>query len=180
MSININEEAIRILSEIMEEEKGIWNEPDAIYGDIKNISIDKRGSFGERLFKKLFEKSEIRKFDIIYKNGDPADWDIQVDDYKIEVKTASLDVNNKFQNEGLKLNGDYFGVLFLGVTPKELYFKMIKKEDIPWDKLHDRETNQTGRGFKWDLRKDDMIKLDSLKTFDDEFSKIFSEIIETI
>jgi len=67
---------------------------------------------------------------------------------KFEIKTSSIDVNQKFQNEGIKKNGDYDGILFLGVTPNDLYIKFIKKEDIPFDTLHNREERKTGRGYK--------------------------------
>ena len=39
-----------------------------------------------------------------YRKGD---WDLMFNGIKFEIKTASIDVNNKFQNEGIKQDGDY-------------------------------------------------------------------------
>lgn len=70
------------------------------YIRIRYLQIDKRGSFGERLLRDIFSKE--RNIALEYQDGDQGEWDIKINGIKIEVKTSSLDVNNKFQNENIK------------------------------------------------------------------------------
>ena len=151
------------------------------------IQIDKRGSVGERFFAETLLKLYPRRIE--YNDGDQGDWDLKINRMKFEIKTSSLDKNNKFQNEGLKQNGDYDGVLFLGIAPNDLYIKMIKKKDIDFDNLilktetgdihlHNRgkdnsSKNATGAGFKCDFRPENMIKVKTLEDIKKEFEKQF-------
>lgn len=64
------------------------------------IQIDKRGSVGERFFAEVLMSLYPRRIE--YNDGDQGDWDLKINKIKFEIKTASLDKNNKFQNEGLK------------------------------------------------------------------------------
>lgn len=77
---------------------------DSKYIRIRHLQIDKRGSFGERLLRDIFSKE--RNISLTYQDGDQGDWDIKINEIKIEVKTSSLDVNNKFQNEHIKDTSD--------------------------------------------------------------------------
>ena len=138
------------------------------------MQIDKRGSFGERFFSQVLSQIYCRRLNIEYNDGDQGDWDLKFNGVKFEIKTASIDVNNKFQNEGIKKDGDYDGVLFLGVTPNSLYIKFILRKDIPFHVLHNREERKTGRGHKWDFKLIEMIEVKSLKDIKNEFDKHFS------
>ena len=94
------------------------------------------------------------------------------------MKTSSIDVNRKFQNEGLKREGGYDGVLFLGVTPNQLYIKFILKKDIPFDSLHDKKAKGTGSGIKWDFKEKDLIKVNNLEEIKQEFEKHFKFLLK--
>ena len=169
--IELDNLAMDALDELLREARGIWNNPNAKYAKYRQIEIDKRGSFGERLFKDAFGRIYHRRSDITYQDGDQGDWDIKLNGWKFEVKTSSLDVNKKFQNEGLKQVGDYDGVMFLGVAPEQLFVKFVKKDDIPFDELHNREQAKTGRGWKWDFKLGEMTPVDSLEDIQKEFEK---------
>ena len=65
------------------------------YARIRHLQIDKRGSFGERLLRDIFSKE--RNISLAYQDGDQGDWDIKINDIRVEVKTSSLDVNDKFK-----------------------------------------------------------------------------------
>ena len=128
---------------------------------------------------------------VAYNDGDQGDWDLQIGKLKFEIKTSTLDVNNKFQNEGLKKEGKYDGILFLGVAPNDLYMYCIKKSRIDFNKqkikhngieihLHNRGNDEksktaTGAGYKCDFKLSQMKKIDKLsdikKIFEDEFGK---------
>ncbi len=70
------------------------------YARIRHLQFDKRGSFGERLLRDIFSKE--RNISLTYRDGDQGDWDIKINNIRIEEKTSSLDINNKFQNEHIK------------------------------------------------------------------------------
>jgi len=142
------------------------------------MDIDKRGSFGERFFEQVLSRIYYRRLNIEYKDGDQGDWDLKFNGAKFEIKTASLDVKKRFQNEGLKKNGDYDGVLFLGIAPKNLYIKFIKKDNIPFADLHNREERKTGRGYKWNLKISDMTAINTLDDIKNEFEKHFKFLLK--
>ena len=70
-----------------------------IFSGIKNLSIDQRGRIGEHFLRDIFEELNMKVHYIDNKHGD---YDLEVNGYKIEVKLATLDVNDKFQHEGIK------------------------------------------------------------------------------
>ena len=73
-------------------------------------------------------------------------------------------------------DADYYGVLFLCVIPNQLYFKFIKKEDIPFASLHDRRSAGTGSGYKWDHKLTDVYPIDTIDEFREKFESTFSEV----
>ncbi len=169
----IDDIAVPLLKDILMEAQNEWLDPNSKYKEYRSLQIDKRGSFGERFFSKVLHDIFVRRIKLEYADGDQGDWDLKINGAKFEVKTSSIDVNKKFQNEGIKIDGDYIGILFLGVTPNDLYFKFVLKADIDFSKLHDRKTRGTGSGFKWDFKINDMIKADSLEIIKKEFINTF-------
>lgn len=170
----LDEIALPLLDSILKEAQDKWKDPNAKYREYRNLQIDKRGSFGERFFAQSFMKIYPRRIKIEYADGDQGDWDIN--NFKFEIKTASIDVNNKFQNEGLKKDGDYHGIMFLGITPNQLYTKFIKQDDIPFDTLHNRGKAETGKGYKWDFKKQDMIEVFNLADIKNQFENAFPDV----
>ena len=154
----IDEIAMPLLQQVLKEAQNQWLDPDSKYKDIRSLQIDKRGSFGERFFSQTLSKIYYRRLKIEYNDGDQGDWDLMFNGIKFEIKTASIDVNNKFQTGGIKQDGDYDAILFLGIKPNELYVKFVLKQNIPFDTLHNRRKNGTGSGYKWDFKEKDMVK----------------------
>ena len=158
---------------------------DARFLQQRMIQIDKRGSVGERFYMLTLSRLYPRRIE--YKDGDQGDWDLKIGKMKFEIKTASLDKSGKFQNEGLKKNGDYNGVLFLGIAPNDIYMYCIKVGNIDFDNqkidhngvcvnLHNRgkdglDDNATGAGYKCDLKPEQMRKIshDLKEEFEREF-----------
>ena len=160
--------AIDILEQLLNEQNKMWID-ESKYRKYRGLQIDKRGSFGERFFSQILLSIYPR---LEYNDGDQGDWDIKVMNKKLEIKTASFDVNKKFQNEGIKKEGDYEGILFLGVKPNQLMIKFIKRENIKFEKLHKRK-NSNDNYFKWDFKEDEMIAVHSKKDIKKEFEKVF-------
>lgn len=127
------------------------------YVRIRHLQIDKRGSFGERLLRDIFSKE--RNIALMYKDGDQGDWDIQINGIRIEVKTSSLDVNGKFQNEHIKNTHLCDYICFIGVAPDNIYMRLEKISDIDFNTLHNRGERGTGAGYKWDLKANDMTEI---------------------
>ena len=166
--------AISILNEVSKEAQGEW--AFSKYENYRKLQIDKRGSFGERFFAQVLSSIYFRRLNIEYQDGDQGDWDLKFNGIKFEIKTSSIDVNKKFQNEGLKIGGDYDGVLFLGIAPNQLYIKFILKKDIPFESLHDRKKRGTGSGIKWDFKEKDMIKVNDFSQIKEEFERYFQTL----
>ncbi len=175
----IDEIAMPLLQQVLKEAQNQWLDPDSKYKDIRSLQIDKRGSFGERFFSQTLSKIYYRRLKIEYNDGDQGDWDLMFNGIKFEIKTASIDVNNKFQNEGIKQDGDYDAILFLGIKPNELYVKFVLKQNIPFDTLHNRRKNGTGSGYKCDFKEKDMVKIETLQDMQTEFDKHFSFIFKS-
>lgn len=174
MTNEIDDIALPILRQVLTEAQDKWLDLSSKYRDYRSLQIDKRGSFGERFFEQALSRIYFRRLKIEYNDGDQGDWDLKFNDIKFEIKTSSIDVNGKFQNEGIKKDGDYDGILFLGVTPNDLYMKCIKHEDINFEKLHNRGERGTGRGYKMDLKPANMIKITTLNDVKAEFERAFN------
>lgn len=130
---------------------------DSKYIRIRYLQIDKRGSFGERLLRDIFSKE--RNISLAYQDGDQGDWDIKINDIKIEVKTSSLDVNNKFQNEHIKNTSNCDYICFIGIAPNQIFMRLEKISEIDFSSLHNREKRGTGAGYKWDFKPDQMKEI---------------------
>lgn len=176
MTNEIDNIAIPLLKQILKEAQSEWLDPESKYKEYRSLQIDKRGSFGERFFALSLTTIFINRLKLEYQAGDQGDWDLKINDVKFEVKTSSIDVNKKFQNEGIKENGDYDGIMFLGVTPNELYINFFLKSEIDFTKLHDRKGRGTGSGHKWDFKVNDMIKVQTLNDIKKEFLKVFGKL----
>ncbi len=71
----IDEIALTILKQILEETQDRWKEHNSKYKDYRTLQIDKRGSFGERFFKQILSRIYYRRLKIEYNDGDQGDWD---------------------------------------------------------------------------------------------------------
>ena len=155
------------------------------------LQIDKRGSVGERFFLQTLTMLYPRRIE--YKDGDQGDWDLKIGKMRFEIKTASLDKKNRFQYGGLKKNGDYDGILFLGIAPNDLYIFFTKVKDIDFENglimrdnntlhLHNRgkdgtDKKATGAGYKCNFKREYMVRIESLNDLKNEFEKAFMDEI---
>ncbi|WHQ36400.1 hypothetical protein [Spiroplasma sp. SV19] len=141
-----------------------------LYYKIKELSIDARGSFGQRFLVNAFKKSGFKASNDNDKNKD---WDIKLENYRVEVKTATLDVNNRFQHEAVHNTANYDLLIFLDIAPNKIFIKGILYSEINFLETHQRgagRKNATGAGFKYDYslkkhleEKNEIVFLDDLK-----------------
>lgn len=155
----------------------LWNEK-CNFHLIKSLSIDERGRNAQEFIQKIFKCKGYR---VQGDNEKTGNWDIKINNYRIEVKTATLDCNRNFQHEGINMTNDYDFIFFIDVSPNDIYFSCCRYNDIPFKQLHERgnESNRTkrvtGKGFKWDFKYDEKNKKKPkysklVKTIDDVIS----------
>ncbi len=120
---------------------------------LKNLNNDETGEVGELLLYDIFNRNGYR---VEYEKAitsDDKDWDIIIDNIKIEVKTATIGrVAKTFQHEKFFKNRNYDAFIFLDFTPNELWATIGSKKDIVWKNL----TKRMVRGiftseYKFDL-----------------------------
>ncbi len=136
---------------------------------IKHIDIDSRGQVGEQFLLNIFKMHGNYNTEDIGKGHES--YDIKINEFKIEVKTATQGKTGTFQHEGLTYDEDWDMVAFLDITPDEIYFNLFKKDEFTFKndeiylklktqerpkKLHHRGKDNsgekaTGAGYKLDL-----------------------------
>ncbi len=134
-----------------------FNEKD-IYYKLKLLSIDARGSFGQRFLVNAFKQNGFKSYNDKDQNKD---WDIKLKNYRIELKTATLDVNNKFQHEGIHKTDNYDLLVFLDIAPNQIFLKGMLYNEIDFEKLHLRgggRKTATGTGYKYDYNLKEHLK----------------------
>ena len=113
------------------------------YLKIKEMSNDDTGEIGEMLLDDVFRK---HKYNVVYEKAKTSlnkDWDIEINDYKIEIKTATIGQNSDtFQHENLFKNKNYDILILIDITGQEVYCTMGFKRNIKWENLHQRTINQ--------------------------------------
>lgn len=161
----------------------IWKPSDKFF-ELRTLSIDQRGRIGEVFVKNVFKELNM---DV---NGDEnghGDWDVEVNNIKIEVKLATLDVNKKFQHEGIKSSKLWDLVAFVDVAPNELYVTFVANNNFTFNEkngtvhfnqktqnIHFRgkdgsEQRATGAGYKVDFKAVDLVETKTIKDFENSF-----------
>lgn len=116
----------------------------AKYLEIKEMSNDDTGEIGEMLLNSVFKKYD---YNVIYEKAKTRiekDWDIEINNYKIEVKTATIGKNaNTFQHEKLYKKKEYDILILIDITSDKIYCAMGYKRNINWENLHQRTINTT-------------------------------------
>lgn len=105
------------------------------FESIQTLKCNNVGNVGEHLVKKLCDVNK----DITYvyegtnnKNNENGTFDILIQDFRVECKTARLGKHGSFQHESIRRNGCDF-LLFIDICPKYYYITILKKmsfEDI--------------------------------------------------
>lgn len=108
-----------------------WDTGDFV--GIKSISNTKVGTVGQDFIENLCTLLNIpfnyplNKVNI---RANQSPWDIEINNVKFELKTATEDTNSHFQFNHLRYHREYQAVLCLGVSPDDLFFNVWSKADI--------------------------------------------------
>ena len=198
MIINLYKYLENLIEDEYDKSNKSWNSESLFY-KIKWLTIDQRGRVGEHFFKEVFEN--LNK-EVFYEENAHGDWDLVVNGYKIEIKTATLDVNNKFQHEGIKENKKWDFIAFLDISPNEVYVSFIPNTQFEfnirtYEKLKEKikgtffingkkynshfrgkdnsRDRATGAGYKVDLKQKDLILTRTIKDIEISFDKAIEE-----
>lgn len=176
---NIKHSLASEISSIIEYEmknfKGQFKPEDKYY-NLSILKIDQKGRVGKTLIKNIFEEAG---YNVVYKDNATGDWDILINGFKVEIKLATLDVNHKFQHEGIKSNKLWDFVFFVDIAPNDLYFTAIYKNNFHFNEngiksyvlfnnihknMHFRGKNDsgnraTGTGYKLDFNLRELNKV---------------------
>lgn len=125
------------------------------YIAVKESSTTAKGVFGQNYTNDLLNEMGI-KSEII--NGGIGDFDLEIEkSVKIEHKLATEDTHESFQFNGFMKRADFDFAFCLGVSPNELYFKVITKDRV--NKLTTHMYKKGGDGFKYTEKKKNMFQL---------------------
>lgn len=143
-----------------------WN--DSLFEDLHFLSIDERGQLGEEIavdILKSFNCEVEYEPSVTRKNKG---WDLISDNLKIEVKLATVTVGTGyFQHESMESKRDFDAILFIDITPDEVYLTAVLKKDINWKEMHKRKYGKDV--FKCDfsidqIKNNKIIKFNNYKT----------------
>lgn len=116
-----------------------WN--DSLYEDTQFLTIDERGQLGEEITVDILKSFNCNIEYDPSMTEETKGWDFISNNLKIEVKLATITIGTGlFQHENLHPQRDFHGILFIDITPEEIYLTAVYKKDILWKKLHRRES----------------------------------------
>lgn len=150
-----------------------------VFIGIKTISNTKVGSMGQDFIESLCGALSIKCIFPLKKNQTRATqspWDIEINNVKFELKTATEDVGGSFQFNHLRYHRPYDAVLCLGVTPNELYFGVWSKADVATGKAGTLVTMEKGANASYKLTKKpkDLMLITQFGRTINQFTKKFS------
>jgi|TARA_B100000035_G_C20781362_1_gene457009 hypothetical protein len=132
------------------------------------------GGIFKELYSELYEGYTV-KVDIV--GAEKGDYDVIVTveeldiTIKIEVKTATLDSNGKFQWNGLKKGIDYDYAFGLGVRPDDYIFAIQSRKHLE-DRLTTNMSRDVEGSYKWTSIKKDNIKVLNKENFTNRLEEL--------
>jgi hypothetical protein len=147
-----------------------WNE--SSFEKIKRISNTKVGTVGQDFIEALCKTLSYQcKFPLNPKGerATQSPWDIEINEIKFELKTATEDIGGAFQFNHIRYHRPYDGVICLGVSPEEIHFNMWSKSEIVTGKAGNLVSMEKGANASYKLTK----RPRTLNNID-QFSAIFS------
>ena len=185
MTTNVRELLVSLIEKAVQSQpKTHWDS--GVFGAIKQLEIDSRGTLGETFIAVSLKDlghtvSHNREKDVTKKH-----WDIRVDgEIDLEIKTATLDKQGKFQHESLTPTRNYQGLVLVDIVPNDVYVTFAAHDALPWRRPNDIFTisnrkmhiRQDGR-YKWDLSLKDVIsknrKINSLADIENGYQEMLS------
>jgi len=99
---------------------------DARFSEVKSSTMTAKGDFGEELTTSVLNEFGLEARRV---NQGIGEFDIIMGEWLIEHKLATEDSTGSFQFNGIKKNVNYDIVFCLGVSPNDISFTILTKED---------------------------------------------------
>lgn len=151
-----------------------WSE--APFGKIRRLPNTKVGEVGQDYIESLCEKCG---FDAMFpedKRGGrskQSPWDIQINNVKFELKTATEDTSGCFQFNHFRYARNYDALLCLGIAPEEIFFNVWTKAEATTGKAGTMVSMEKSGSASYKLTK----RKDGLHVVD-EFARVMSQFLE--
>ncbi|RKU20363.1 hypothetical protein C6503_06110 [Candidatus Poribacteria bacterium] len=123
---------------------------DAPLGDIKILSNTHIGNVGQDF---IHQWCDVEDLNWELPKSTQSPWDIRIESISFEVKTATEDVNDKFQFNHIRHHRDYQALLVLGIAPDEILFNAWRKGDVVEGKAGRLVTMDKGSSATFKLTK---------------------------
>ncbi|RKU33078.1 hypothetical protein C6499_01910 [Candidatus Poribacteria bacterium] len=123
---------------------------DAPLGDIKILSNTHIGNVGQDFIQQWCDVENLN-WELPKSTQSP--WDIRIESISFEVKTATEDVNDKFQFNHIRHHRDYQALLVLGIAPDKILFNAWRKGDVVEGKAGRLVTMDKGSSATFKLTK---------------------------
>ena len=142
-------------------------------GEIKILSNTHIGSVGQD-----FIQQWCQTLDITWESpgSTQSAWDMQIESITFEIKTATEDVNGKFQFNHIRHHRDYQALLVLGIAPDEILFNAWRKGDVVEGRAGHLVTMDKGSSATFKLTKKPSELLPITK-FTDRINEIATSLI---
>lgn len=133
------------------------------FQQFKFMSNTKKGNKGEDFLVKLLKKEGYASAKT--KSNRRGRFDVKVEingkDIEFEVKVATQDVNGSHQFNGIRYDREYTHLFCLGITPEDVKFMIIAKQDLGGDN-HTMTTmaKDTEAAFKLTKKTDELNDFD--------------------
>lgn len=139
---------------------------------LQKVSADERGKWGEELFSEFLKK--FTNYDVIWEgdrntnNFDKSIYDILINNFKTEVKTATKGSKKDiWQHENIYKEPKWDKLVFIDVDLFGIYFTIHSYEEMPFDKekhkLLNKKSTKHLSAWKFDLTKKHMEILEKNK-----------------
>ena len=165
-------DAIRLMKNVITTYANNPKWVDAPLGDIKILSNTHIGNVGQDFIRQWCDVENLN-WELPESTQSP--WDIRIKSVSFEVKTATEDVNGKFQFNHIRHHRDYQALLVLGIAPSEILFNAWRKGDVVEGKAGRLVTMDKGSSATFKLTKKPSELLPITK-----FAEKINEIAESL
>ena len=128
----------------------------AEFGKIKTVSNTKVGAVGQDFIERVCNDLGIGvKFPLGTdgKRLNQSPWDIEINNIKFELKTATEDTSGSFQFNHVRYHRKYDALLCLGVTPNQLFFGCWSKAQVTTGSAGNLVSMEAGANASYKLTK---------------------------
>ena len=115
-----------MLLEVIREHSPPTKWTDAPLEEFRRVENTSRGEIGESFLRRYLASNGIK----VSSASRVTPTDMEIENNRFEVKTASEDVSGNFQFNHIRLDRDYDYLLCLGISPSSIWFNVWRKGEV--------------------------------------------------